>query len=686
MSVLPGRCALKPITAALSLLLLASIPIARGASIARVWNDEILAAIRIDLPHPPVHARNLFHLSVAMYDAWAAYDSNAVGYLYHAKHAAPDIEAARREAISYAAYRVLAERYALSRNASNTLHRLASKMEVLGYPTNVTSLDSNTAAGLGNLIAATVSGYFIEDGSRQLQRYADYPYEQGGYAPTNRPLITGDRGTLAVDVNRWQPLAITNAVSQNDLPVDIIQPFLGAQWLGVRPFALSRTDNTRPWLDPGPPPRLNGTNHQKFRDEVVDVIRKSSEMTPADGVLMDISPGAFGNSSLGTNDGTGHPLNPATGQPYAPNVVKRGDFARVLAEFWADGPQSETPPGHWNTLANEAVEHPSFQRRLGGTGPLLDPLEWDVKMYFALNGALHDAACVAWSLKRYYDSSRPITMIRYMGERGQSTDPGGVNYHPEGLPLVPGLIELVTPPSAAPGQRHAGFPLGIVVIRCWPGQPANPSNQISGVVWKRPGDWFTYQKKNFVSPAFPGFVSGHSTFSRAAAEVLTAMTGSPFFPGGLATFTASSNAYLSVELGPSQTVQLQWATYYDAADQAGMSRIWGGIHVQSDDFTGRRLGSVAGTNAWALARKYFDGSILRSEVRLALHRLGNGAQRLEFNAVRGFRYELQSATDLNLPFPASGTDLGVATDTRLRLTNSAAGAQSYFRVQRVNAR
>src|SRR5688572_21430011 len=111
-------------------------------TIARYWNEEILAAIRIDLPNPPVHARNLFHLSVAMYDAWAAYDPVAAGYLYHAKHQAPAVVAARREAISYAAYRILSERYALSYSAKTTLARLTERMESLGYPTNNATLDT----------------------------------------------------------------------------------------------------------------------------------------------------------------------------------------------------------------------------------------------------------------------------------------------------------------------------------------------------------------------------------------------------------------------------------------------------------------------------------------------------------------------------------------------------------------
>ena len=160
--------------------------------------------------------------------------------------------------------------------------------------------------------------------------------------------------------------------------------------------------------------------------------------------MIDISPGVFGNNSVGANDGKGHPLNPATGQPYAPNPVKRGDFARVLAEFWADGPNSETPPGHWNSIANQVSDDPSFQKRVGGSGPVLNDLEWDVKLYFVLNAAVHDAACAAWSLKRFYDGWRPIEAIRYMGQRGQSSVESDPTYDPSGIPLVPGLIESVT--------------------------------------------------------------------------------------------------------------------------------------------------------------------------------------------------------------------------------------------------
>src|SRR5213080_2440430 len=82
-------------------------------SVARRWDEAMLDAIRRSLPNPPVHARNLFHVSVAMWDAWAAYDPTAAGYLFKEKLNVDrcDVGAARNEAISYAAYRVLTARF-----------------------------------------------------------------------------------------------------------------------------------------------------------------------------------------------------------------------------------------------------------------------------------------------------------------------------------------------------------------------------------------------------------------------------------------------------------------------------------------------------------------------------------------------------------------------------------------------
>jgi hypothetical protein len=354
-------------------------------------------------------------------------------------------------------------------------------------------------------------------------------------------------------------------------------------------------------------------------------------------------------------------------------VVTRGDYARVLAEFWADGPSSETPPGHWNVLANYVSDHSLLVKRIGGTGPVVDDLEWDVKMYFALNGALHDAACAAWSVKRAYDGWRPMSAVRYLAGLGQSSDPGQSSYNANGLPLIPNLIELVTADSVASG-RHAGLTPGKIAVVNWPGPPANPS-QYSGVKWIHGDAWGTYQRTNFVTPPFPGYISGHSTYSRSAAELLAGLTGSPYFPGGLGTY---SGYHLSFESGPSASITLQWASFYDAADEAGISRIWGGIHPPIDNLIGRRVGEKVGKGAWALAKKYWDGSV--TDTPITITHLSSGECAVRYTALRGFYYNLQSTPDLMQGFtddpPGTSQPFDELTVAR---TNSFTGSAKFYR-------
>ena len=273
---------------------------------------------------------------------------------------------------------------------------------------------------------------------------------------------------------------------------------------------------------------------------IADLLGRSAALDSTDGMTIDVSPGAYGNNTLGANDGAGRPLNPVTGAPYAPQVVLRGDFARVMAEFWADGPKSETPPGHWFVIANGVADNPATTRQLFGAGDPLDPLAWDVHVYLALGGAVHDAAIAAWEQKRLYTALRPISTVRYLAQRGQSTEADAPDYDPHGLPLIPGVVERITAESAAPGQRHAHLAsfVGQLAVKSWRGEPGDRASEVGGVGWIRAIDWIPYQRRTFVTPAFPGFVSGHSTFSRAAAEVLAALTGSPYFPGGLGEFVA----------------------------------------------------------------------------------------------------------------------------------------------------
>ncbi len=573
----------------------------RGHSVARVWDEAMLDGIRRDLPAPTTHARNLFHVSAAMWDAWAAYDPTADGYFITEKDKAPDVEAAREAAISYAAYRVLLWRYAYSANVRVTFDELTRTMRSLCYRLDFTTTKGDSPAALGNRIAAAVIRYGRSDGSLERRHYVD-----DSYIPVNAPLVVKQPGTAMHDATFWQPLALDQTVAQNGLAVPgKVQTFIGAQWGHVRGFALPRSKKALP-IDPGPPP-IGTPADAAYKQAAVDLIRKSSELDPADGQMIDIGLDGFGNNPLGTNDGHGYMVNPLTGQPYAPERVLQADYTRVLAEFWADGPNSETPPGHWNVIANTVSDSPPMASRIGPGAA--NRLRWDVQMYFALNGAVHDAAIAAWGLKRKYQSVRPISMIRYLAEHGQSSDPKLPLYDPEGLPLIPGLIELITKESSAPGKPHAALSdhVGEIAIRGWRGNPKD-ANQVSGVGWILGERWVPYQKATFVTPSFPGFVSGHSTFSRAAAEVLAAYTGSPYFPRGEFTQTFTPG-YLKFEQGPSKPMTLQWATYYDAADQAGISRLYGGIHIAADDLAGRRIGSGIGKQAWALAERYFAGTV-----------------------------------------------------------------------------
>lgn len=661
-------------------------------SIARNWNERILESIRMDTPHPPAQARNLFSYSVCMYDAWAAYDPNAVGFIYHGKHTAADVAAARREAISYAIYRMMVERLAYSRTATNQAVRNPEFMTAMGYDPNNTSRDTATPAGVGNSIYDAVSVWFLNDGSLQTNgtpyptanppvAYPDYP---GGNArrysfinPPMNPFLHGiSDGTnhTVLDVNLWQRLVVANAIDQNGFPVNPLQGYAGGPWLWVRAFSLSRIDSDKPWIDPGPPPFLGTATDAEFKSNLVSVIRSSSELATEDGVTVDISPASLGNNALGANDGHGYSTNPVTGLAYASNIVLRGDFTRSLAEFWADGPSSETPPGHWNVIANH-VSDDTPVKRIGGTGPEVDRLEWDVKLYFALNAASHDAACAAWSIKRYYNGWRPLSAIRYCGGFGQSSNPTSPAYHTNGLPLVPDLIELVTDATIASG-RHAGLTPGKIAVLSWPGQPEFPDTDTSRVQWLHAEDWLPYQRKTFVTPAFPGYVSGHSTFSRAAAEVLTAFTGSKWFPNGLGSYTV---AHLTFEVGPTQPVTLQWASYYDAADQVGLSRIWGGIHPPADDFAGRRVGSQVGQSAWELAQKFFDGSVINSEIRLTTRKLNDNNMELRFNAVRGLFYQIHSAPQVDGTYTNHGVGQ-IAYEASIATTNTVTDPQKFFRI------
>lgn len=650
-------------------------------SLAREWNEAVLQTIQEDLARPTVQARNLFHLSVALYDAWAAYDSEAETYLLGKTvngfscpctgvPAPPDVEAARREAMSFAAYRLLTARFSHSPQSTGALFRFREIMQKHEYDFRNYAFDytSGSPAALGNYIAQCILQMGQTDGSNEENNYLNPDVK-----PANPPLALLAPGVGKLqDPNRWQPIKSNRALDLDGYPmlecrcggrplasfIDSVdragrritgtQTFQGPEWGQVAPFALRPQDLKtfqrdgrayRLYHDPGQAffPRLDtakgGGTSADYQWSFALVAAWSALLNPDDNTEWDISPRGMGNVQrypqnlaelrdfyaleTGRDPGPGREINPRTGQPYAPHRVPRGDFTRTAVQYWAEGPNSETPPGHWYTLLNYVSDRSELVKKFNGKGRLMSDLEWDVKAYFVLGAALHDAAIAAWGVKGWYDGVRPITALRALAARGQSTNPKQPSYHPAGVPLLPGRIELVKKgdPLAGPKNEH----LGKIKFYAWKGPFAVADSTVNtaGVGWILAENWFPYQPKNFVTPPHAGFVSGHAAFAHSAAEALALLTGDAYFPGGLGKFTVSANShFLRLEKGPGVDVSLQWATYRDAADQASLSRIWAGTNAPFDDIPGRLIGQEVGPAAFQLAKTYFykdrDGDGFRS--------------------------------------------------------------------------
>jgi len=205
-----------------------------------IWIEASLEAIRSDLPSPTRHSRDLFHLSIALWDSWSAYDPSAVGYLTSEKRlGSQDIPGDRRETMSHAAYQALRVRFRNSPGSDASLALFRSLMTQMGYDPDFADVDGNSAAVLGNRIAARVLSYGRFDGANETGDYAD----NSGYTPANSPLIVAQPGASPAFPNRWQPLHIDPLITLNGIDLGpATQRFLSPHWDNLPPFALTFGD------------------------------------------------------------------------------------------------------------------------------------------------------------------------------------------------------------------------------------------------------------------------------------------------------------------------------------------------------------------------------------------------------------------------------------------------------------
>ncbi|MYF38135.1 MAG: hypothetical protein F4219_05105, partial [Gammaproteobacteria bacterium] len=423
-------------------------------SVARRWNEVLLAAIRNDYARPTVHARNLFHVSAAQYDAWAALVRNLdpdpkpwlLGAMEPIECPLADLspfdfdDADMEAALSYASFRLIRHRFSKSPGHAQIIRDTQALMSFLDFDPAHQSTDytDGDAKALGNYIASCYQAYGEQDGANE-----DDDYKNKSYTPVNPALEPHEPGNPnIVDLNRWQPLQLESFIDQAGNLVDEPPEFLSPEWGSVDAFALTEAELTeysrageeyvyRVYHDPGTPPMIDGVlgDEYKWSHSLVSVWSSHLDPTVGRGAdVIDISPNGIGNITIdqypltfpehrnffaddGLDPGTGYAVNPVTGAPYEPQEVPLGDYTRVLAEFWADGPDSETPPGHWFVILNTVNEHPDSTRKLRGVGNDRTELEWDVISYFVLGGTMHDAAITAWSVKGWYDYVRPISSI-----------------------------------------------------------------------------------------------------------------------------------------------------------------------------------------------------------------------------------------------------------------------------------
>ncbi|TNE56472.1 MAG: hypothetical protein EP344_12365, partial [Bacteroidetes bacterium] len=318
-------------------------PLAAQPTIAREWSEALHLSMQEDLARPAVQARNLFHFSLALYDAWAAYDPEADPYLlgqtvegyrcpFSGVPVPEDVEAAQREAMSFAAYRLLTARFTHSPKSTGATFRFRELMEKHGYDTRNYAIDyaSGSPAALGNYIAQCIMQMGYRDGANERNNYLDPEYQPGNPALD----LSGASPEKEQDPNRWQPLNLNRPIDLDGYAMvecrcggQPLATYIGSvdptgrhvtgtqtcqtpHWSLVQPFALIKPTmkvqqrdghEYRLYHDPGNDflPHLDPVNgsgtSMDYAWSFALVAAWSGLSDPTDGVQWDISPGSMGN-------------------------------------------------------------------------------------------------------------------------------------------------------------------------------------------------------------------------------------------------------------------------------------------------------------------------------------------------------------------------------------------------------
>lgn len=451
------------------------MPSTPARPIALQWNQLTLDAIKHTRTSPPVAARALAMVHTAMYNAWSVYNECAISTSTALYIKAPKEQCNKENVRKAFSYAAYRVLTELAWPILPAEHKNIFRdfMCELGYLPDDVSLNTTTPQGIGNLAAKMIIECRFGDGSNQYGTLQMPPYSD----------YTGFKPVNSPnhikDISKWVPLKKQSATGET------IQSFLLPHWGLVKPFALKENWQFRP----GKPFEECDEGFKQQAQEVLDI---SACLT---------------------------------------------DEQKAIAEYWADGPGTYTPPGHWCEIAQHILRN---EKR--NTPCIL--------LFFALSNALLDASIACWECKYHYESVRPVSAIRYLFENDD--------------------------------------------VQAWAG-PCKGTKTIKGK------DWNPY----IDTPAFPEHVSGHSTFSRAAATILKNFTGSDKFEGCIVIEKGSSKIETSCTV-PCVDITLNWPTFTNAAEEAGMSRLYGGIHFKQGNEMGQKLGLQIGTLVWEKAQAYFN--------------------------------------------------------------------------------